>query len=102
MKESNDALASAWPEIVRKIQARTPARLLLGRSGAAYRTPTQLELRDAHAAARDAVSAEFDLASAFAAEFVAQWDLFEVSACVRNKGEYLARPDLGRSFNNQS
>ena len=45
-------LASAeWSEIVRRIRARTPARLLAGRAGAAYRTDTQLELREAHAAA---------------------------------------------------
>ena len=43
-------------EIVRKIRARTPARLLAGRSGAGYRTATQLDLREAHAAARDAVA----------------------------------------------
>ena len=50
-----------WPEIVRKVRARTPARLLAGRAGAAYRTNTQLELREAHAAARDAVWDELDL-----------------------------------------
>jgi ethanolamine ammonia-lyase small subunit len=49
--------ASELPEIVRKIRARTPARLLVGRAGAAYRTNTQLDLREAHAAARDAVRA---------------------------------------------
>ncbi len=41
--------------IVEKIRARTPARLLAGHSGGGYRTSTQLELRAAHAAARDAV-----------------------------------------------
>jgi len=44
-----------WSELVRRVHARTPARLLAGRAGAAYRTQTQLELRKAHAAARDAV-----------------------------------------------
>ena len=57
--------AADLPEIVRKIRARTPARLLVGRAGAAYRTDTQLDLREAHAAARDAVRAELDLQSAF-------------------------------------
>jgi len=36
-------------DIVKKVRAQTPARLLAGRSGAAYRTNTQLELREAHA-----------------------------------------------------
>ena len=31
------------PEILKKVRAQTPARLLAGRSGAAYRTSTQLE-----------------------------------------------------------
>src|SRR5260370_10995103 len=48
-------------EIVQKVRAQTPARLLAGRSGAAYRTNTQLDLREAHAAARDAVRAELNL-----------------------------------------
>ena len=39
------------PEMLKKLRARTPARLLAGRSGAEYRTSTQMELRDAHAAA---------------------------------------------------
>ena len=49
---------SDLPPILRKIRARTPARLLVGRAGAAYRTGTQMDLREAHAAARDAVRAE--------------------------------------------
>src|SRR5438046_481461 len=51
MPSDSDELL-AWPEIVTKIRARTPARLIVGRSGAAYRTGTQLELRAAHANAR--------------------------------------------------
>jgi ethanolamine ammonia-lyase small subunit len=99
----NEALSSDglgdWPEIVRRVRARTPARLLAGRSGAAYRTHTQLELRSAHAAARDAVREELDLARDFGAKFIGRWKLFEVSTLARSKDEYLLRPDLGRSFN---
>jgi ethanolamine ammonia-lyase small subunit len=87
-----------WPEIARKIRARTPARLLSGRSGAAYRTGTQMELREAHAAARDAVRAEMDLEAAFGAEFVKRWGLFEVPTRAGAKEVYLRRPDLGRRF----
>jgi ethanolamine ammonia-lyase small subunit len=39
------AVDSEWPEMVRKIRARTPARILVGRAGPAYRTETQLQLR---------------------------------------------------------
>jgi len=90
--------ASDLPDVVRKIRARTPARVLVGRAGAAYRTETQLELREAHAAARDAVRAELDLESAFGAAFVERWKLFEVCTRARRKDEYLLQPDLGRHF----
>src|ERR1700689_2666114 len=91
--------ASELPEIVRKIRARTPARLLVGRSGAAYRTNTQLDLREAHAAARDAVRAELDLRADFGQDFITRWNLFEVCSQATSKHEYLIRPDLGRRFN---
>lgn len=91
-------IPSDWPEIVRKIRARTPARLLVGRAGAAYRTGTQMDLRQAHAAARDAVRAEFDLETIFPAGFVEQWKLFAVCSQADSKDEYLLRPDLGRRF----
>lgn len=86
-----------WPELVDKIRARTPARVLAGRVGAAYRTETQLDLREAHAAARDAVRAELDLEK-FEADFIRQWGLFEVSTEADSKDEYLLHPNLGRGF----
>jgi ethanolamine ammonia-lyase small subunit len=89
------------PEIIKKIRARTPARLLTGRSGAAYRTTTQLDLRDAHAAARDAVRAEIDLPTDLAA-VAEKWKLFEVCSQAASKDEYLLRPDLGRHLNDAS
>ena len=76
--EPDEPLSLEWPEIVMKIRARTPARLIVGRAGAAYRTGTQLELRAAHANARDAVRAELDLDKQLGAAFVKQWGLFEV------------------------
>src|ERR1700731_895456 len=78
----DDSLQSAtnWPEsemskILTKVRAQTPARLLTGRSGAAYRTATQLELREAHAAARDAVRAELDLSTNLGNDFIHKWNL---------------------------
>ena len=92
-----DLPGNGWPEIVRKIRARTPARVLAGRTGAAYRTGTQLDLLQAHAAARDAVRAELDLEK-FGADFVKRWGLFEVSTEAHSKDEYLLQPNLGRTF----
>lgn len=90
------------PEIVRKIRARTPARLLVGRAGAAYRTATQMDLREAHSVARDAVRAELNLEIAFGAVFVKQWELFELWTRAGLKDEYLLRPDLGRRLSDAS
>jgi ethanolamine ammonia-lyase small subunit len=99
----NDPLASTdWPELVRKIRARTPARLFAGRAGAAYRTATQMELREAHAAARDAVRTELDMEQQLGADFVRQWGLFEVSTAANSKEQYLRQPNLGRSFTEES
>lgn len=91
-------LASAWPSVIEKIRARTPARVLVERAGAGYRTETQLELREAHAAARDAVRTEFDLERDLGPELAREWKLLLVSTMATNKDEYLLRPDLGRQF----
>src|SRR5205085_6690951 len=87
------------PDLAVAIQARTPARILVGRAGPSYRTATQLELRQDHAAAVDAVHAELDAARDFGPDFVERWGLFEVQTCASSKAEYLMRPDLGRRLN---
>lgn len=100
MVDRRDELAtnSGWSELVRKIRARTPARVLAGRAGTAYRTETQIELREDHAAARDAVRAEFNLSATFGPGFVERWKLFEVRTRAATKDEYLLHPSLGREF----
>lgn len=103
MTDKHDSsLLPDFPEIVRRVQARTPARLLVGRTGAAYRTGTQIELRQAHAAARDAVRTELDLDANLGADFVKRWQLLEVSTQAASREEYLLRPDLGRRFDDKS
>jgi len=87
---------AAWPELVRQIRARTPARLLAARVGVSYDSETQLRLREDHAAARDAVCTEFDLEQHLGRELVAAEKLFLVNTCAASKREYLLRPDLGR------
>jgi len=83
-------------DLQKAVQARTPARILVGRAGSAYRTATQLALRQDHAAAIDAVQAELDLVRDFGQPFVERWRLFEVTTCAGSKAEYLLRPDRGR------
>lgn len=101
-KNKDLTLEDDLPEVIQKIRARTPARLLMGRAGTSYRTSTQMELREAHAAARDAVRAELDLQEDFAPAFRAGWNLFEVRTNAPTKDEYLLRPDLGRHFSEEA
>jgi ethanolamine ammonia-lyase small subunit len=101
-RDDNSLLGADFPDALRKIRARTPARIFAGRSGAAYRSSTQLELREAHAAARDAVRAELNLEAAFGAAFIESWKLFEVSTAAASKEQYLLQPDLGRRLNEAS
>lgn len=91
-------LEPAVPEFLARIRARTPARVLTDRAGAGYLTATHLDLRLAHAAARDAVRNELDLEEDLGAEFVRAWKLFAVTTQAKSKDEYLLRPDLGRRF----
>ena len=103
MAGPDDKLArDPWMELERKVRAHTPARLLHGRSGQAYRTETQIELREAHAAARDAVRAEFNLSIDLDPDLVRDWNLFEVHSRATSKEEYLLRPDLGRRLSEDS
>jgi len=101
-RDADSLLARDFPEILRRIRERTPARIFVGRAGAAYRTSTQMDLREAHAAARDAVRDELDMEAAFGATFLREWDLFEVCTEARTKEEYLLHPGLGRRLNEAS
>jgi ethanolamine ammonia-lyase small subunit len=85
-------------ELLARIRARTPARILTGRAGGSYRTATWLELRADHAAARDAVRDGVDLERDFGRAFLDRWDVFEVATRAGSKDEYLLRPDLGRAL----
>jgi len=102
MTEPDELARDRWIELERKVRCQTPARLLQGRSGQAYRTETQLELREAHAAARDAVRAEFNLSIDLEPDLVREWKLFEVRSQATNKEEYLLRPDRGRRLSEDS
>src|SRR6266404_2999955 len=99
--DNNLSSTPAWPEIVRKIRARTPARIFVDR-GAAYSTQMELELRGAHASAVDAVWTEFEFEKDLPRDFVAQWELFQVSSRVKSKSQFLLRPDLGRSLSDSA
>ncbi len=85
-------------ELIEAIRARTPARILAGRAGASYRSNTYLQLRQDHAAARDAVQSEIDLDRDLGNSLVQQFHLFEVETRASSKSDYLMRPDRGRQL----
>ncbi|MCF7550577.1 ethanolamine ammonia-lyase subunit EutC [Pseudonocardia sp. WMMC193] len=79
-----------------RLRAATRARVALGRAGDALPTAELLELRAAHAAARDAVHAPLD-AEALAGEIRALGhEVVRVHSAAADRAEYLQRPDLGR------
>lgn len=83
-------------DLGRRVRELTTARVLTGRVGTAYRTSSLLGLRADHAAARDAVDAELDLAARPLDELVQRYGLFAVGSRARDGVQHLRRPDLGR------
>lgn len=77
-------------------RAATPARIALGRAGAALPTSELLAFGWAHALARDAIHAPFD-AEALACTLQAQgWQVLQARSRADDRACYLRRPDLGR------
>jgi ethanolamine ammonia-lyase small subunit len=89
-------------DLIETVRNRTPARLLVGRAGPAYRTKTQLDLRRDHAAALDAVEAELDLVRDLGSDLIDNFLLFGAQTRAASKAEYLMRPDLGRRLSDDS
>ena len=86
----------AEPDRFRRLKERTPARLGCGKAGARYKTLTMLRFRADHAAAQDTVFSQV------AEDFAARNGMVELKTRCRSKDEYLTRPDLGRSFDEEN
>lgn len=86
----------ANPEVLRGLKTATPARIGVGRAGPRYRNePLFLFLAD-HAVTQDALFREIDPA------FLERFNLFQVQTRVRDRQEYLLRPDLGRVLSDEA
>lgn len=92
---SRAAAANAHSGAWHALRQLTPARIGLGRAGDALTTRDQLELRLAHARAREAVHAELDV-PALAAALADYGPAICVASAARDRTTYLQRPDLGR------
>ena len=87
---------AADPEKYKKMKMKTPARLGSGRAGPRYKTLTMLRFRADHAAAQDAVFSQVP------EDFAEKHGLVAVQTKCRDKDEYLTRPDLGRTFDEEN
>lgn len=83
-------------EECRRLKKKTLARICVGRAGDRYKTETMLRFRADHAVAMDAVWSSVN------EKVVDDLDFIKVQTLVRNKDEYLTRPDLGRRFSDQT
>ncbi|HEX2985366.1 MAG TPA: ethanolamine ammonia-lyase subunit EutC [Caproiciproducens sp.] len=92
LSESVTVQNPADPEACRRMKASTLARICIGRAGARYRTQALLRFRADHAVAMDAVWSNVD------ESIVESLGFYTVQTLVKNKDEYLTRPDLGRCF----
>jgi ethanolamine ammonia-lyase small subunit len=84
------------PEAIERLKATTPARIITGRTGTRYLTPSYLGLRADHAIALDAVESELD--EAFAAQ--QGWVFLRSQADTHQT--FLLQPDLGRRLDEPS
>ncbi|OBG54724.1 MULTISPECIES: ethanolamine ammonia-lyase subunit EutC [unclassified Mycobacterium] len=86
------------PDVWAPLRATTQARIGLGRAGDSLPTRRVLEFRAAHAAARDAVHDPLDVDRLVQRlRGVGIGEPLQVHSRATSRGEYLRRPDLGRS-----
>lgn len=96
--ERDDTPATVTQNPWQALRRLTPARIALGRAGVSLPTRPQLAFQAAHAQARDAVHLPFDPA-ALQAQLHAQGNAtLLLHSAVRDRDQYLQRPDLGRQL----
>jgi ethanolamine ammonia-lyase small subunit len=78
------------PELLKRMQNSTSARIGVGRAGPRLRTSTLLKLRSDHAAARDAVFRDVS------AQLLESLGIPALESRCADRQEHITRPDLGR------
>lgn len=84
------------PEALKMMRKATPARIAIGKSGTRQKTAPYLNFLADHAAAQDAVF--MDVSD----EFLQKNNLLKVQTIVKDKDEYLMKPDLGKKLSEES
>ncbi|MDC6365412.1 MULTISPECIES: ethanolamine ammonia-lyase subunit EutC [Flavobacteriaceae] len=97
-EKSTPAKIDPWQDL----KEFTNARIALGSVGNAIPLEEVLQFRFAHAHAKDAIGSELD--SVTLKTEIQSWGypVWEVKSQVKNRNEYLRRPDLGRRLDAQS
>jgi ethanolamine ammonia-lyase small subunit len=90
------------PDPWARLAALTPARIALGRAGAALPTREILKLALAHARARDAVHTPLDVDALDRALRDLDLATLHVASAAESRAQYLLRPDLGRTLAHES
>jgi ethanolamine ammonia-lyase small subunit len=88
--------------LMRELRELTPARVALGRAGVSMPTAALLDFTLAHARARDAVHAGFEVPAILAGLGDLGLAALAVSSRACNRQDYLRRPDLGRMLDPES
>ncbi|MTJ79906.1 MAG: ethanolamine ammonia-lyase subunit EutC, partial [Telmatospirillum sp.] len=84
------------PNVLEELQNSTRARVCVGRAGPRPRTQTLLRFLADHSRSKDTVLKNIP------SEWVEKQGLLEVQSKIRNKDEYLTRPDLGRILGDEA
>lgn len=84
------------PEALKMMRKATPARIAIGKCGTRQKTAPYLNFLADHAAAQDAVF--MDVSD----EFLQKNNLMKVQTIVKDKDEYLMKPDLGKKLSEES
>ncbi|PJI09365.1 MULTISPECIES: ethanolamine ammonia-lyase subunit EutC [Clostridium] len=79
-------------EMCKILKESTPARICVGRAGTRFKTNTLLKFRADHAVAMDAVWSSVD------ENLIDELKFLKVQTLVKDKEEYITRPDLGKKF----
>ncbi len=84
------------PALLERLQAATPSKIGIGRTGVRHRTATYLDMRDDHAIAKDAVAAEFSR------DMAERLGCLEVTSRSDDREHYLLYPNEGRCLSDES
>ena len=98
MSDSEHRAVVQNSDTVLDLRRYTPARVALDSTGISVTTRHALEFSQAHAQARDAVHSALALPSLLAALRERGLTAMAVKSAVRDRIEYLRRPDLGRTL----